>query len=34
MRTGPLGEGLHFIQEDRNHEVGQALSQWLDALVR
>jgi haloalkane dehalogenase len=25
-----VGEGLHFIQEDRPHEIGQALSQWLE----
>jgi haloalkane dehalogenase len=28
-----VGEGLHFLQEDRPHEIGQALSQWLASLV-
>ncbi len=29
-----VGEGLHFIQEDRPHEIGRALSDWLDSLAQ
>ena len=27
-----LGEGLHFIQEDYPHEIGEALSQWYQKI--
>ena len=27
-----VGKGLHFIQEDRPHEIGKALTKWIDSL--
>ncbi|MCI5054948.1 MAG: haloalkane dehalogenase [Flavobacteriales bacterium] len=27
-----LGEGLHFIQEDYPHEIGEGISKWLEGL--
>ncbi len=32
VKAVDVGEGLHFIQEDRPHEIGQALSEWLGSL--
>lgn len=29
-----LGEGLHFIQEDYPHEIGEAISEWHKRKVR
>ena len=29
-----LGKGLHFIQEDYPHEIGEAISEWIDRKVR
>lgn len=34
LKAVDLGEGFHFLQEDRPHEIGQALSDWLDSLAR
>lgn len=28
-----LGEGLHFIQEDYPHEIGQGISEWYDEVT-
>ena len=25
------GAGVHFIQEDRPHEIGEAISSWMSA---
>lgn len=33
LETVQIGKGLHFIQEDRPHEIGAALATWL-AKVR
>jgi haloalkane dehalogenase len=30
IETVFVGPGLHFLQEDRPHEIGAALSDWLD----
>ena len=27
-----LGEGLHFIQEDYPHEIGQGISEWYERI--
>ena len=27
-----LGEGIHFLQEDHPHEIGEALARWLGGL--
>jgi haloalkane dehalogenase len=27
-----VGEGIHFIQEDRPHEIGGAIAAWLRTL--
>jgi len=27
-----VGDGLHFIQEDRPHEIGEAIAEWLRTL--
>jgi len=27
-----IGPGLHFVQEDRPHEVGRALRKWYEGL--
>jgi haloalkane dehalogenase len=27
-----LGKGLHFIQEDYPHEIGQGISKWYDRI--
>lgn len=27
-----LGEGLHFIQEDYPHEIGQGISEWYSQI--
>ncbi len=32
LRVVDVGEGLHFIQEDRPHEIGDALADWLPTL--
>ncbi len=32
LRVVDVGEGLHFIQEDRPHEIGNALADWLPTL--
>jgi haloalkane dehalogenase len=29
LTTADVGQGTHFIQEDRPHEIGKALSDWL-----
>lgn len=32
MEAVDVGRGLHFLQEDNPHGIGEALSDWLDAL--
>ncbi len=32
LRVAHVGEGLHFIQEDRPHEIGAALADWLPTM--
>jgi haloalkane dehalogenase len=27
-----LGEGLHFIQEDYPHEIGEGISTWYEEI--
>ena len=34
LETVDLGPGLHFVQEDRPHEIGRALHQWYERLQR
>ena len=34
IETVFVGSGLHFIQEDHPHEIGRALSNWLDSLAQ
>ncbi|HJN44167.1 MAG: haloalkane dehalogenase [Acidobacteria bacterium] len=29
-----IGPGLHFVQEDRPHEIGRALREWYEGLPR
>ena len=29
LETVDLGEGIHFLQEDHPHEIGEALTRWL-----
>lgn len=33
IHTVNVGEALHFIQEDRPHEIGEAISNWYGTLV-
>jgi haloalkane dehalogenase len=33
LTTVNLGHGLHFIQEDYPHEIGEELSKWYDRLL-
>lgn len=28
----PLGKGLHYVQEDHPHRIGQEISKWLETL--
>ena len=28
-----IGPGLHFVQEDRPHEIGEAIRNWYDGLT-
>ncbi|HEY7074032.1 MAG TPA: haloalkane dehalogenase [Solirubrobacteraceae bacterium] len=30
LTTVDLGAGIHFLQEDHPHEIGEALARWLD----
>jgi haloalkane dehalogenase len=30
LETVDLGEGIHFLQEDHPHEIGEVLSDWLN----
>ncbi|NIR43741.1 MAG: haloalkane dehalogenase [Gemmatimonadetes bacterium] len=32
LETVELGEGIHFLQEDHPHEIGDALSDWLSRI--
>jgi len=27
-----IGPGLHFVQEDRPHEIGRAIRAWYEGL--
>ena len=28
-----IGEGIHYLQEDNPHRIGEALAAWLDRLA-
>ncbi len=32
LQTVELGQGLHFLQEDHPHRIGEALAAWFEAL--
>jgi haloalkane dehalogenase len=32
LETVDLGEGIHFLQEDHPHEIGEALTRWLGQI--
>jgi haloalkane dehalogenase len=32
LTTVDVGPGLHFIQEDRPHEIGEAIGTWYRGL--
>lgn len=32
MRVVGVGQGLHFLQEDQPHQIGQAIAAWLKTL--
>jgi hypothetical protein len=32
LQTVDVGQGIHFIQEDNPHQIGEALSNWLRNL--
>ncbi len=32
LKTVYVGEGLHYIQEDHPHEIGNEISIWLKAI--
>ena len=34
LTTVDIGEGLHFVQEDNPHAIGEALSKWYIGLLR
>jgi haloalkane dehalogenase len=31
LETVDLGEGVHYLQEDHPHEIGEAVAAWIDA---
>ncbi len=32
LKSVYLGDGLHFIQEDYPHEIGEAISKWYKEM--
>jgi len=32
LETVDIGEGLHFVQEDNPHAIGEALSDWYQTI--
>ena len=32
LTTVDIGSGLHFVQEDRPHEIGEAIRAWYESL--
>ena len=33
LYTKDIGPGLHFVQEDQPHRIGQALREWYGGLI-
>jgi haloalkane dehalogenase len=32
LKTVDIGAGVHFVQEDRPHEIGEAIAEWYRGL--
>jgi len=32
LQTVDLGEGIHFLQEDHPHEIGEAIARWYECI--
>ncbi len=32
LKTVDIGAGSHFVQEDRPHEIGEAIAEWSRGL--
>jgi haloalkane dehalogenase len=32
LKTVEIGPGAHFVQEDRPHEIGEAIAEWYKEL--
>ncbi len=32
LDTVDLGQGIHFVQEDHPHQIGEALADWLGRI--
>ena len=32
MKTVDIGPGMHFLPEDRPHEIGEAIAEWYRGL--
>jgi len=30
----PVGNGIHYLQEDHPHEIGAAIADWMRRTVR
>ncbi len=34
LETVHLGKGLHFLQEDHPHAIGENVARWFQEMVR
>ena len=32
LKTVDIGDGIHYLQEDNPHKIGEELSNWYQAL--
>ena len=32
LKAVDIGPGAHFVQEDRPHEIGEAIAEWYEGL--